>query len=315
MLNNILFFVFFLVIIWLGAGLIVGSVDRLAKRVRVSSFALSFFILGILSSLPELAIGLSSISEAEPEIFVGNLLGGTIIIFLLIIPILAIFGGGIRIRHKLNQPVLLGILAILVVPNFLLLDKKITPLEAAVFIIAYFVSSFLIQKNYRLLDGRKTRFLSRKKYSFVDIAKVLVGVSLIFIASHFVVNEIIFFSDALNISSFLISAVILSVGTNIPEISLALKSIVSRKKDIAFGGYLGSATMNVFLMGFFSLLNNGDVPVTSNFFIAFLFITAGITLFYFFSRTKNVISRKEGLVLLGCYLLFLSIELVKSVFK
>ena len=56
------------VFIWFGAGLIVSSVDAFARKLRISSFALSFFVLGILTSLPEISVGINSILRNETEL-------------------------------------------------------------------------------------------------------------------------------------------------------------------------------------------------------------------------------------------------------
>src|SRR3546814_1257025 len=69
------------------------SAKSLAKKIHISSFAFSFFVLGILTSIPEMAVGLNAISQNRPEIFVGNLLGSIIILFLVIIPLLALVNG------------------------------------------------------------------------------------------------------------------------------------------------------------------------------------------------------------------------------
>ena len=79
------------------------SVDRLAHKLHLSSFAVSFFLLGILTSVPEISVGVNSLIERKPEIFVGNLIGGIIVIFLLIIPVLAVFGNGVKLTHQMSR--------------------------------------------------------------------------------------------------------------------------------------------------------------------------------------------------------------------
>ena len=102
--------------IWLGTGLIVGSVDGLARKLKLSSFAVSFFILGLLTSIPETFVSYNAVANRNPEIFVGTLLGGIIVIFLFIIPVLAILGRGIRINHDLSTKNLLFALAVIAAP-------------------------------------------------------------------------------------------------------------------------------------------------------------------------------------------------------
>ncbi|KKU25804.1 MAG: CaCA family Na(+)/Ca(+) antiporter, partial [Microgenomates group bacterium GW2011_GWC1_46_16] len=61
------------VVVWFGAGLVIQVASSLAHTLRISPFLLSFFVLGILTSLPEIMIAGTSISRGEPELMVGNL--------------------------------------------------------------------------------------------------------------------------------------------------------------------------------------------------------------------------------------------------
>jgi cation:H+ antiporter len=311
MIFEVLYFVFLLVIIWLGSGLILNSVETLRKKTRYSSFVISFFILGFLTSLPELAIGINAIQKGEPEIFVGNILGGIVIIFLFIIPVLAIFGNGIKLKHKLGKISFFLILLTALAPAFFILDKKVNSTEAIILMSVYFIAIYLIQRKYNFFNSRKRRSLSSRLYSFVDIFKISFGVAMIFLASQFLVNKTLYFSNLLEVSPFYISLFVLSLGTNLPELSIAVRAIFCGKKEVAFGNYLGSIVANVFLFGFLSILNNGEVLIVSNFLITFIFIAFGIMLFYYFSRSHNDISKREGLMLLAVYILFCIFELQK----
>lgn len=296
-------------VIWLGSGLIIHSIDKIARQLKLSSFAISFFILGILTSIPEAALGFSAIADKQPEIFVGTLLGGVVVIYLLVIPILAILGKGIPINHGLSKRNLILTLAVTLAPSVLVLDKKVTNAEGLILILLYILLFYIIQQKKGLLDKDRTDIFKLKAYSLLDLAKVVLGIGLVFVSSQFIVNQTIIFSQIFSIPTFYISLVILSFGTNLPELSLAVRSILSGKKDIAFGDYLGSAAANTLLFGFFTLLNVGEVITVNNFFVTFIFIATGLTLFYFLSNSKNEISVKEGFYLLVLYLLFVIIEL------
>ncbi len=78
--------------IWFGAGLIVTAASKFSQKLKLSPFAFSFVFLGILTSTPEFSVGLQAIADHDAEIFVGNLLGGIVVLFLVVIPMLAVFG-------------------------------------------------------------------------------------------------------------------------------------------------------------------------------------------------------------------------------
>lgn len=301
------------VAIWLGAGLILKSVNKIAHRLRLSSFAISFFILGLLTSIPEGAIGINAVIDNNPEIFVGTLLGGTAVIFLFIIPVLAILGKGVKLNHDLDTKSLLGLLAVIAAPGLVVLDHKVTTLEGFLLVASYAVIFCVIERKHGFLKKDPVEVLLTKTYSFLDLIKVALGVGIVLVSSQFIVSQTLSFAQLLNIPVFYLSLIVLSLGVNLPEISLGVRAIMSGEKDVAFGDYLGSAAANTLFFGLFTLATNGEVFTFNSFLITFLFIVSGLGLFYFFSQSKKDISRKEGFILLGIYLAFIVYEVVKGV--
>jgi len=227
---GIFLYLFSFVSIWYGAGLIVKSVDKIAHKLRLSSFAVAFFVLGSLTSIPETAVSINAVMDHSPEIFVGTLLGGSIVIFLLIIPILAILGNGIRLNHDLDKNGLIKLLAIIAAPGLAVIDHKVTNLEGIILILLYQSIIFIVRHEKPLPEKLVTSAFTTKKYSFVDLARVALGVGIILISSQFIVNQTLAYADMLKISAFYISIVVLSIGTNLPELSLAIRAILSEKK-------------------------------------------------------------------------------------
>ena len=127
---------------------------------------------------------------------------------------------------------------------------------------------------------------------------------IIFLASKYIVAETVYFSSVFKVSQFIISIIILSIGTNLPEISLTIKAIINKKNEVALGDYLGSAAANSLLFGLFTLINGKRINLNVYSFRILLLTLLGLGVFYFFSRSKNDISKKEGKILLLIYLLF-----------
>lgn len=304
LLISIVFYLISFVAIWIGADLIVRSVIRFSHKLRISSFSASFFILGFLTSLPEFALGLTAINSHNPDIFVGNLIGGVIVIFLFIIPILAILGNSIKITHELNKWSLIFSLAVTAAPSLIILDHRVTNTESVLLILLYLALFYVIESKHGVLALSNNHLNDTKSYSIKDLLLLLTGVLIVFVSSHFIVNQTLVFSRMLHLSPLLMSIIFLSLGTNLPEMSLAVKAIVTGHKEVAFGNYMGSAAVNTFLFGFFSLINNGEVLTSNNFLVNLIFILLGMGLFFHFSRSKNNISVKEGLVLLLAYFVY-----------
>ena len=286
------------------------SVDRLAHKLNLSSFAVSFFLLGILTSVPEISVGINSLIDKKPEIFVGNLIGGVAVLFLLIIPILAVFGGGVKLAHQLEGDKLLFALIVILAPSVFALDGKISFGEGLFSLFHYAFLVYIIEKRKGILERIKDNFIDNKNQVINDLVKIIGGVVVVFFVSKFIVDTTIYFSNLFQISPFLISLVIVSIGTNLPEFSLVIRALLLQKKEVAFGDYLGSAAANTLVFGLLVLANKGDVIVPNNFFQTFIFIAGGLILFYIFSKSKQDISRVEGLILLLAYVAFLIFEVI-----
>lgn len=295
--------------IWIGSGLAISSVERLSKILRVSSFAVSFIVLGFFTSVSELSVGVNSILENDPEIYVGNLIGASIVIFMLIIPLLAITGNNIKITPEFRGFNLPASLVVIALPVILAMDGRVGRTDS---ILALSLFGFLVvavQTRRGLLEKMKTINSRSSLKVGKELLRIVFGLAVIFIASKFVVEQTEYFSNLLQLSPFVISLLLISIGTNIPELSFVVRSAFMKNNQVAFGDYVGSASFNTFLMGGLTFFYGKPVLLNNSYLVSLLFLVVGLFVFYYFARTKNSISRIEGLVLLALYVLFLVVEI------
>ncbi|MBP6882443.1 MAG: sodium:calcium antiporter [Candidatus Levybacteria bacterium] len=308
-LVNLLLFIVAFVSIWLGSGLIVSSVSNFSSKLKLSPFAFSFVFLGLLTSLPEFSVGLQAVASHDAEIFVGNLLGGIIVLFLVIIPLLAIFGNGISLKNDLDSKTTFFTLAVILTPSLFTLDKKVTNLEGGILILLYGILLFVIERKNGIFNRENSKILNISAYSHKDLLKLIVGICVIFISSSIIVDKTVFFADMFNISAFYIGLLVIALGTDLPEMSLAIRSVISGKKDIAMGDYIGAAAASTLMFGIFTLLHNGEVLTSSAFLTTFIFILTALTLFFIFVKSKNFITRKQGILMFAVYIIFIFVEI------
>lgn len=295
--------------IWIGSGLAIKSVERLSQSLRLSSFAVSFLVLGLFTSISELSVGVNSILENDPEIYVGNLIGASIVLFMLIVPLLAIVGNSIRITPELQGFNLPASLVVIALPVILAMDGRVGRTDS---IIAMTLFGFLmvsVQSKRGLLE--KIKNINQRSGIKVgkELLRILFGVAVIFIASRFVVEQTVYFSNFFHVSPFLISLLLIAVDTNVPELSLVVRSAFVRNHQVVFGDYVGSAAFNTLLLGLLTFFYGKPVLLTNSYVVSLLFLIVGLVAFYYFARTKNTISRLEGLVLLALYAAFLLTEI------
>ena len=310
MLFHVLVYVLSFAGIWLGAGLATKAVQNLSRRLGLSSFSLSFLILGFFTSVSELSVGVNSVILKDPEIYVGNLIGASIVLLLMVIPFLALAANSINIQKEFSGFNLVVSLLVIAAPVILVIDGQVTKLDSVISIILYVFLFICIERKNGILGTTKKIAKVPETKIVKAIVKIIVGVSIIFISSRFIVGQTLYFSELLKVSPFMISLLLISIGTNVPELSLVFRSLVMRNNQVAFGDYIGSAAFNTFLFGFLTLLYGNTVSLENSYFVSLLFLIAGVILFYHFAHTKNIISRLEGLVLLLFYFSFIVTELL-----
>lgn len=303
---NIILFLFSCTILWIGSGLVISSIERFSKNTRLSAFAVSALILGILTSLTEISVGINAILEKTPTVFAGNLIGGSFVILLCIIPLLAIFNKGIVLRQHLDQTHLLFFTILLLAPSLLILDGRASRWDAVLLVALYGFFLYILQKKNGISTDIRVKRMDKGLIA-KNLLKISAGAVLIFFAGKMLVESTVFIADHLNISRLLVSLLVLSLGTNIPELVIAIKTTLRKRSEIAFGNYVGSAVTNPLLFGIFTIIH-GPFTIQNSFSSSFMFILIGYGLFFLLARTKSTISFFEGLFLFLFYLVFVLFE-------
>ncbi len=308
MLPHLIIYALAFIGIWIGSGLAIGAVERLSKILKISSFAVSFVILGLLTSVGELSVGINSIIRDDPEIYVGTLIGASIVIFMLIIPLLAITGNSIKISPEFRGFNLLASLVVIALPVVLVMDGQLGKADSFVAMALFGFLVIAVQSKKGLLERVKINSRANVRV-WKELLRIVFGIATIFVGSKFVVEQTEYFSYALQLSPFVLSLLLISIGTNIPELSFVIRSAFMKNNQVAFGDYIGSAAFNTFLLGMLTVLYGRPVVLTNNYLISLSFLLVGLFAFYYFARSKNTITRLEGLLLLALYAVFLAVEL------
>ncbi|HRH93476.1 MAG TPA: hypothetical protein PKV72_02995 [Candidatus Peribacteria bacterium] len=306
--------------IWMLSGSLIDATDRVAKRYHKPGFAVAFFVLGILTSVSEMSVAVNASLEHVPQVSAGNLLGASTVIFLLIIPLLAALGNGIPMDRSLRPSNTILLLFTVLVPSFFALDGMITVTEGVLMIALYGVLVWRIRK-YNPIEGVAQDALERTQRELVggkhataaDTVKIAVSAVLIFISGNILVGESVFFAQVFSVPVSFIGLMMLSIGTNIPELVIAIRCVIGKHKDIAFGDYMGSAVFNTPILGFLAIVNGNFALEKSEALVNAVILGVGLLLFYVFARSKNMLSRGESIVLLVLYAAFLFLQFGNAV--
>ncbi|KXK10425.1 MAG: Inner membrane protein YrbG [Microgenomates bacterium OLB23] len=160
----------------------------------------------------------------------------------------------------------------MLLPALFTLDRRVTNFEGAMLVVSYAILLVVVQRKKGIFDHTDIAFNQLTSSLLGDFAKIIMGAVVVFVSSSYIVHITMYFADVFRISAFYIGLLVIAVGTNLPELSVALRAVHSGNKDVAMGDYIGSAAVNTFLFGLFTLSHNGEVITVSNFMVTFIFI-------------------------------------------
>ena len=145
-----------------------------------------------------------------------------------------------------------------------------------------------------------------------SIFKFTLGITLLLLSSHFIVNIASALTLSTGLSTLFIGLFIVSVGTSLPELAFELKAISAGQTKMALGDLLGSVVANsTFILGIsavirpLTLSNAGLVPYG----MAIGAFTIIYSAFIYFVKSKKRLEWWEGLVLILIYAIFIFAEL------
>ena len=307
------------VIIWCLSGMLIDATDRVAKRYKRPGFAVAFLILGLLTSVSEFSVASNATLQGTPQVSAGNLLGASTVIFLFIIPLLAVLGNGIMTTKAILPGNMVLLLGVVLLPCLLALDGDVSRTEGVIIVLLYLTLVYRIQKKSaektakETLRRTKRELLHSRHTTGTDLFKIIVGALLIFAAGNILVQESVYFAGFFWIPVYLGGVLLLSIGRNVPGLVIELRWIFGKPKDIAFGDYMGSAAANSLIFGFLPLANGTFILEQSEVAVTSVILAIGLLVFFVFSRTRNEVSRIEGNCLLVVYAIFIISQIGNAV--
>lgn len=284
------------------ADLIVLNLRKTGEKLGIKIFVLGI-ILGIMTSTPEMAIGINSSLAGIADMSFGNLIGGTIVLLSLVLGVSSILNRKIKTEEN-SWPFLLT-LTVLLVPLILAFKGSLNEFDGIFMIASYIFIIYYLYKKNKGINWPKIEIINQKEL-IRHIFFIIVGIIGLIILSDLIVKTTMFVLKDYNISPFIIGLLFYSVGTNLPEIIIAVRSFKRKVEDLSFSNLIGSATGNVLMLGILSFIKPISIEVNSSYFFLMLFNLSLFIILYIFYKTDQLLSRKEGYILILMYLIFIS---------
>jgi cation:H+ antiporter len=139
------------------------------------------------------------------------------------------------------------------------------------------------------------------------LALAIGGIGLTIYGAKLLVDGAITLAATYGVSEAVIGLTVVAVGTSLPELVTAIIASIKKHGDVAFGNILGSNIYNTFgILGITAAVHPLDVPFEIIEFDIWVMLVATVLLL-FFAVSGWVVSRREGAVLLGFYVLYIGV--------
>lgn len=303
---NLLITVISLLIIIKMADIFVDQATSLSKKLKLSGFIVGFLIVSLGTTLPELSTSIYSTLIGHKDIAISNIIGSNIANIFFVLGLLAVLNKFKlqKIDINFNIPLLLAITfatVLVLFINNLFLSSSL----GLIFLSVFIVSTYLIYRNNHIE-------ITESKIKF-NIFSLLGAILVLFVFSKICIDSILGLAIELKIPEVLTGYFLLALGTSLPELATLYTSLKKGREDIGLGNIIGSNMFNLlFLPGVISLIS----PISlSSFKVEYIFVLlATVALFVFgYMGKKYYFSKKEGLILLGFYLLFALVQILRNI--
>ncbi len=305
--SGVAFVVFALALVALvqGASYLIAGAEQIGRFFKLPSFVIGALIVGIGTSLPEVASSLAAVFAGENDIVVSNAVGSNIANILLVAGLAAVVGRKIVSTKNLldvEVPLLLISSALFLGVVF---DGVVTGVEAVLLF-----GGFLVYLSYLLLHPDESKVSEEEEVEEVDtlvamdfVRLVGGGIALVF-GAQYLIDSVTFMSTTFNIATGVIAISAVAVGTSLPEIIVSVTAVLRGKTDLAFGNVFGSNVFNILMMvgfvGLFDTLTTDHQTYTIG-----LPVFAAVTVVFIISAMSKRIFIWEGLMFLLVYVFFM----------
>jgi cation:H+ antiporter len=305
-----------LVLIIKGGDWFVAASIRFAEFLRMPRVVIGSTLVSLTTTMPEMLVSVTAGLRGEAGLAIGNAVGSCICNIGLILGVTAFIQ-----RMDFNFKAIKGALLFMIGLGILLLvmsfDLHLVRWQGGLLLLlgaSYFVWDFTQAWRNRepgdiaaakqidkdIVAGR--RFLETKPGTVVQF---LGGAAVVLLGSRLLVDGASGIAQRFGIPSIVIGLTVVALGTSLPELVTAVTSSRKKVSDLALGNVLGANIANLSLVvGVAAVLQEVSMDrVTQLFNFPAMLVMMGLVVF--FALTGRRVSKREGGILIGCYVAYL----------
>ncbi|MGQ3227885.1 MAG: calcium/sodium antiporter [Blastomonas fulva] len=315
-----LFLLLGLVLLIGGGDVLVRGAVRIAERLRLSPMLIGLTVVGMGTSMPELAASVQASLAGSPGIALGNIVGSNIANALLILGAAALIGP-IAVQSKAlwrdGGVATLAAMALLAAGASVGLSRA-AGLAFLCAMAGYIYFAYRQERAGAPHGAAYDRAIAMEEVDpalvphdkptaslAMALALFAVGLALIVAGGVVLVDAAIQIAQQLGISDAVIGLTIVAVGTSFPELVTSVIAAYRRQGDIALGNVLGSNIYNIlFIGGITGVVAPTAVPASIMGFDLWVLLATSV-LVMVLALTGRRLGRIEGLTLVAAYCVYL----------
>ncbi len=278
----------------------VNRATELAEMIGVSPFVISFFIVGIVSALPESTISVISNLKGDANGAASALLSSNVADLALVFGIIAILLRGSKIKSEALKKDALY-LPILLLPLALMYDGHLSRIDGAILLVAGLLFFSVIARQ---VDLKKLRWPGGMK-PVTTLLLLLGSLAIMLAAANVTVTTAGDVGTDLGVPSVIISVLVVGIGVCLPELLFAIQSVWKHREGLALGNVLSVVMIDATIMlGITALLR--PMVINAGFFLVTnVFMGLAALCIIYFARFVRRLGWQEGVVMLAVYAAYL----------
>lgn len=303
-MNYVLLLVGFVLLIK-GADFFVEGSSSVAKFFKIPSVIIGLTIVAFGTSAPELAVSISAALSGSNDIAVGNVIGSNIFNLMVVVGACAMV-----MPMQINKGILHGdyqfaFLVELVMLLLFAFDKHLSRWNGLVLLalFAYFLYMMVRNTMASRAAGDDAEDDIKVMNPLLSAVCIVGGMIAIVVGGDMVVDNASVIAASFGLSETLIGLTVVAFGTSLPELVTSIVAAGKGENGLALGNVIGSNIFNVlFVLAASALISPMQVDALSVF--DGLFLLFSTVLVWKFAVKKYEINRKQGIIMVGLYLIY-----------
>jgi cation:H+ antiporter len=312
MLGDLGWFLGGLVLLLLGGDSMVRGVSGLAQALGAAPYRAGLYLLAFATSIPELAVNAYAMQQGQPALALGNAVGSNIVNIGLTLGVAALVAPlVVSMRLVAVQVVLLLVAGGAVL--FFGLDGTLARWEGGV-LLAGFVGLLAVMA-VRARDEEAAVQAELADYAQTapglarNAVRIAIAIGVLYLGAMGVVRGAPGLGAAFGFGPLLTGLLVVAIGTALPEVAMAVMAARQGQGNVVAGHVLGASLFNFLLvLGGMALVQPVPVPASFVGFEVPAAMAFALALYPLLAGDLKL-SRREGGILLGLFVLWVAYEL------